>query len=48
MNYRDANDRKTHERQVRLQARIIEVGGGDDDGYADRFLGEVVRQAKPR
>ena len=43
----DAHHRKTHEHQVTLLARIIEVRGGDDDGYAGRFLREVVRQAKP-
>jgi hypothetical protein len=48
MNYSDASHRKAHEHQVRLLARIIEVRGGDDDGYADRFLGEMVRQANHR
>jgi hypothetical protein len=47
MIYRDGSHRKTHEHQVTLLARIIEVRGGDDDGYACRFLDEVVRQAKP-
>ena len=47
MDYSDARHRKVHEHQVVLLVRIIEVRGGDDDGYADRFLKEVVRQAKP-
>ena len=47
MNPSDAKRRKSHERYVIFLARIIEVRGGDDDGYADRFLREVVRQAKP-
>jgi hypothetical protein len=47
MNYRDANHRKTHEQQVRLLVRIIVVRGGEDDGYADRFLRAAVNQAKP-
>jgi hypothetical protein len=42
-----ASQRKAREDQVRLLARIIEVRGGNDDGYADRFLGEIVRQANP-
>jgi hypothetical protein len=48
MNYSDASHRKAHEYQVILLSRIIEVRKGDDDGYADRFLGEIIRQAKPR
>jgi hypothetical protein len=47
MSHSDADHRKVHEHRVVLLARIIEVRGGDDDGYADRFLREVVRQAKP-
>lgn len=47
MSHSDTNHRKVHEHRVVLLARIIEVRGGDDDGYANRFLREVVRQAKP-
>jgi hypothetical protein len=47
MSFSEAGHRKAHEHHVRLLARIIEARGGDDDGYADRFLREVVRQAKP-
>jgi hypothetical protein len=47
MNYRDANHRKAHESRVQRLARIIEVRGGNDDDYAGRFLGEVIKQAKP-
>jgi hypothetical protein len=47
MHYSDGSQRKAREHQVRLLARIIEVRGGDDDGYASRFLGEVIKQAKP-
>jgi hypothetical protein len=47
MNYRDANQRKAREHHVVRLARIIEVRGGNDDDYADRFLGEVIKQAKP-
>jgi hypothetical protein len=48
MNYSDASHRKAHEHQVIFLARIIEVRKGDDEGYANRFLGEIIRQAKPR
>jgi hypothetical protein len=48
MNYRDANQRKAREHHVVRLARIIEVRGGDDDGYADRFLRAVINQAKPK
>jgi hypothetical protein len=48
MSRTDAIHRNSHERHVVLLARIIEVRGGDDDDYADRFLKEVVRQAGPR
>jgi hypothetical protein len=47
MNYRDANHRKAREHHVVLLARIIEVRGGDDDGYADHFLRAVVSRARP-
>jgi hypothetical protein len=32
---------------VAFLARVIEVRGGDDDGYASRFLEAMVRQAEP-
>jgi chorismate mutase len=48
MMYRSVKHRRDHERQVVLLARIIEVRGGDDDDYAERFLRAVVNQAKPR
>ncbi len=47
MMYRSVRRRQDHERQVTLLARIIEVRGGDDDGYAERFLEAMLRQAKP-
>ena len=48
MMHDSAEHRRDHERQVVLLARIIEVRGGDDDDYAERFLRAVVNQAKPR
>jgi hypothetical protein len=48
MSYEDASHRMAHEQQVKLLARIIEVRGGDDDGYADRVLKAIITQAKPR
>lgn len=40
---------KDGERHVAFLARVIEVrGGGDQDGYASRFLEAMVRQASPR
>jgi hypothetical protein len=47
MVYRSAKNRRDLERQVTLLARIIEVRGGDDEGYASQFLEAMVRQAKP-
>jgi hypothetical protein len=47
MMYDRVENRWDHERQVALLARIIEVRGGDDDDYAERFLRDVVNQAKP-
>jgi hypothetical protein len=38
MMHDSAEHRRDHERQVVLLARIIEVRGGDDDDYAERFL----------
>jgi hypothetical protein len=48
MSFEDANHRKDREQLVILLARIIEVRSGDDDGYADRFLKAIIRQAKPK
>jgi hypothetical protein len=48
MMYHSVGHQRDHERQVVLLARIIEVRGGDDDDYAERFLRAVVNQAKPR
>ncbi len=48
MSNKDASQRKNHEHQVKLLARIIEARGGEDDGYADRFLKAIITQANPR
>ena len=39
--------RRHRERHVAFLARVIEVRGGYDDGYAKRFCEAMVRQAKP-
>jgi hypothetical protein len=37
--------RVDHERHVQFLARVIEARGGDDDGYASRFLAAMLNQA---